>query len=411
MKSVAILGYGTIGSGVYEVIEKNSKFILDTYNEFVNISNVLVRDLSKYENHKNYSIFTDNFSDIINSDCDIVIEVMGGINPAFEYVEKSIMARKHVVTANKDLIAEKGEYLHELAKQHQVTLNYEASVGGGIPILKTLNESLVAHKVKRITGILNGTTNFILSQMHNDGLEYKDALGNAQDLGFAESDPSSDVLGFDSARKLSILTKLSLNKALNVKDIIIDGITNIDAKDIDTAKQLGYKIKLISMCITYENCIHAFVKPAYVEANSMLGHIDNEYNAISLDIEDVGNMTFSGKGAGKEPTAGAIFGDIIDIIINDKKHKENKLETDFSICHYSQGPNDWLVRMYSLNDALNLDNIFKHFNQVNVEIKDFSDPHDLAFSVKGISESNLFEILNKLKNLNTISVSKYFMML
>ena len=191
----------------------------------------------KYKTNKNFGYFTDNFDEILSSDCDIVIEVMGGINPAFEYLEKSIKARKHVITANKDLIAEKGEYLHELAKKHQVTLNYEASVGGGIPILKTLKESLLAHNVNSITGILNGTTNFILSQMHNEGLTYDVALKQAKDLGFTEAGPSVDVLGFDATRKLSILAKLSFNKALNVKDIIIDGITNIDAKDITTAKK------------------------------------------------------------------------------------------------------------------------------------------------------------------------------
>ncbi len=411
MKNIAILGHGTVGSGTYDLIKKNAKLVLDRYDELMDVSNVLVRDLEKYNKHKDFSLFTDNFKDIIDSPCDIVIETMGGINPAFEYLEKAIKKRKHVITANKDLIAAHGEYLEDLAKKHNVTFNYEASVGGCIPILKTLRESLTLHDIHTITGILNGTTNYILSKMYDEGLEYSDALKSAQELGFAEANPDADVLGFDAARKLSILSRLSFNKSFLVKDIIVDGITNIDSKDISTAKQLGYKIKLISQCIQYDNCLHGFVKPAYVDANSPLGQIDNEYNTVSLDITNVGNMIFSGKGAGKEPTAGAIFGDILDILTNTKKHKENTLDKDFRICHYAQGQNNWLVRMYSLNGTINLDKIFKYFNQVNVEIKDFSDPKDLAFVVKGITESNLFEVLNKLKVSNSISVSKYFMIL
>ena len=410
MTSVALLGYGTVGSGVFDLIEKNSKHTLQTYDEFINISHVLVRNIRKHQNNKHFKLFTDSFDDIIRSNCDIVIEVMGGIQPAYDYIKAALMNRKHVITANKDLIAEHGEELLLLANKYHVTLNYEASVGGSIPVLRTIKESLAAHPVNSITGILNGTTNYILSKMYNENLSYEVALKDAQDAGFAEADPSSDVLGFDAARKLSILTNLAMNKVIKVKDILIDGITNLDEKDMTTAKKLGYKIKLIGKSINYAHCLHAFVKPVYVGSNSMLGLIDNEYNTVQVDLESIGQMSFSGKGAGKHPTASAIYGDILDVLLNEKKIVKPNLNHP-KICHYAQGKHEWLVRLYSLNQPINLEKILKFFVDGNMEIKDFENPNDLAFTIKGISETTLFETIQKLQELNIISVSKYFMIL
>jgi len=410
MVSVAILGYGTVGSGVLEVIDKNSKNTLQSFDEFINVNHILVRNIRKHQSNAHFKLFTDNFEDVISSDCDIVIEVMGGIHPAYEYVKASLMKRKHVITANKDLIAEHGDELIGLANKYHVTLNYEASVGGSIPVLRTIKESLSTHPVNSITGILNGTTNYILSKMYNENMSYDDALKDAQASGFAESDPSSDVLGFDAARKLSILANLSMNKVLRVKDILIDGITNLDEKDMMTAKNLGYKIKLVGQAINYDHCLHAFVKPVYVKSNSMFGLIDNEYNTVKIDLDQIGEMHFSGKGAGKQPTASAIYGDIMDILLNDKKVIHNKLQHK-KICHYAQGKLEWLVRLYSLNQPINLEKVLKFFNDGTIEIKDFENPNDLAFTIKGISESNLFEIIQKLQSLNIISVSKYFMIM
>lgn len=409
MKTVAILGHGTVGSGVYEMIGLNNKHLLKSYEEYLDIKHVLVRDESKY-NHLPGDILTTDYQDIIESDCDIVIETIGGIHPAYEYIEAAIKKRKHIITANKDLMAEHGEALLKLANQYHVVLNYEASVGGSIPVLRTIKESLSTHKLLNLTGILNGTTNYILSKMYNENIGYDVALRAAQDAGFAEADPSSDVLGFDAARKLSLLTQLSTGKVLKVKDILMEGITGLDAKDIQTAKDLGYKIKLISQITRYDHCLHAFVKPAYVKADSMLGLIDNEYNSVSMDLEHVGTMTFSGKGAGKLPTASAIYGDIIDILLNDKKPVKKPLE-QAKICHFAQGKHNWLVRLYSLNQPIDLEKAFKFLNKGTIEIKDFSDPRDLAFSIEDVSETDLFNMITKLKNLNVISVSKYFMIL
>lgn len=409
MKSVAILGHGTVGSGVYDIIEQNNKYMLKNYDEFINISHVLVNNPDKHKDVK-ASLLTTDFNDILYSDCDIVIEAIGGIHPAYDYIKAALEQRKHVITANKDLIAEHGPELLKVAHTYNVVLNYEAAVGGGIPVIKTIKESLSAHRLNSITGILNGTTNYILSKMHEESISYDEALKAAQEAGFAELDPSSDVLGFDAARKLAILTQLSTGKLLKVKDVLIEGITNLDDKDIATAKNLGYKIKLISMLIRYDHCLHAFVKPAYVKANSQLGLINNEYNTVVMDLGDIGKMTFSGKGAGKYPTGSAIYGDILDILLNEKRQSK-KLLQQTKICHYAQGFNNWLVRLYSLNQPIEIEKVFKFFNQGNVQIEDFTDPHDLAFTIKGMSESNLIDSINKLQNLNVISVSKYFMIL
>lgn len=308
------------------------------------------------------------------------------------------------------MIAEHGKELLALANKYHVTLNYEASVGGGIPVLKTIKESLAAHPVEKITGILNGTTNYILSKMYNENWSYENALKDAQEVGFAEADPSSDVLGFDAARKLCILTSLAMNKSIRVKDILMDGITNLDEKDMITAKKLGYKIKLIGQSIAYEHCVHAFVKPVYVQSQSMLGLIDNEYNTIQIDLSAIGQMSFSGKGAGKLPTASAIYGDILDILLNEKKQIQPIIQAT-RICHYAQGKHQWLVRLYSLNQPINLEKVLKFFLDGQIEIKDFENPNDLAFTIKGISETTLFETIQKLQELNIISVSKYFMIL
>lgn len=408
MKSIAILGHGTVGSGIFELIQNTHKSILQQHNELLNVEHVLVRDIDKYAGHNSYEVFTTNFDIIKESDCEIVIETIGGINPAYEYVKTCIEKRKHVITANKDLIAEHGIELLALANKYEVSLNYEASVGGGIPILRTIKESLSNHKVKGITGILNGTTNFILSKMYDENLDYQEALKIAQEIGFAEADPSSDVLGFDAARKLSILTRLSMGKNLRVKDVMIEGITSLDAKDIITAKELGYKIKLVAKVIQYDSSIHAFVKPVYVNSNSNLGLINNEYNSIILNMGPFGDMVFSGKGAGKDPTASALFGDLMDILINDKKYQNQDL-LPANMTYTLKGEQEWLVRLYSLNHKINLEKIFKFFNHANVEIRNFKDPHDLAFTIKGISESDLLSVLRKLIDLNIISVSKQFM--
>lgn len=410
MKSIAILGHGTVGSGIYELIENNNKNMIQKYEDFISVDHVLVKHLNKYESHKNYRIFTTDFDLIKNSDCEIVIETMGGIHPAYEYIKASLMKRKHVITANKDLIAEYGIELLELAKQYEVSLSFEASVGGGIPILRTINESLCNHKVNSITGILNGTTNYILSKMYDENLSYQEALKLAQEAGFAEADPSSDVLGFDAARKLAILAQLSMNKNLRVKDIMIEGITSLDAKDIATAKQLGYKIKLIAYAKQYPNDLHAFVKPVYIQSDSMLGLVNNEYNSIIMDMDNFGNMVFTGKGAGKSPTASAIYGDIMDILLNDKMPLNHQLSQPH-LSYTLKGENDWLIRLYSLNQEINLEKIFKFFNHANVEIKDFNNPQDLAFTIKGVSESDLITVLRKLTDLNIISVSKHFLIM
>ena len=221
---IGILGYGTVGSGLVDIIDNNKN------KRNIKIASILVRDKSKYEGMKHYDKLTTDVEEVFNKDLDVIVEVMGGINPSLEYIKRALNNKINVVTANKDLLAEYGDELAKIANKNNVNIKFEASVGGGIPILKPLIESLEGNCIDRIYAILNGTTNFILSKMYNENLSYDMALKQAQNLGFAEANPASDVLGYDSARKLSILSTLAYDNKVYWKDLYLEGITDIDKK-------------------------------------------------------------------------------------------------------------------------------------------------------------------------------------
>lgn len=305
---IGILGYGTVGSGLVELIENNK----DKRN--IEISNILVRNKEKYEGKKYYDKITTNIDDIFDSNINILVELMGGINPSYEYIKRALNNKINVVTANKDLIAEHGDELIKIAKENKVSIKYEASVGGGIPVLKPIIESLEGNKIDSVKAILNGTTNFILSKMYDDGLSYTDALKQAQELGFAEANPESDVMGYDAARKLSILSTLAYKNRVYWKDLYLEGITNIDEKDISYAKKLNCKIKLIGRSDYKAGKICGFVRPVLVDNDSILSKINNEFNAVIVNGDSVGEVSFVGKGAGKLATGSAVYSDIIDIV-------------------------------------------------------------------------------------------------
>ncbi|MGL5692949.1 MAG: homoserine dehydrogenase [Peptostreptococcaceae bacterium] len=307
---IGILGYGTVGSGLIDVIDNNKE------KRKIEIECILVRDKSKYNGVKYYDKLTSNIEDIFNKDLDAIVEVMGGLNPSLEYIKRALNNKINVVTANKDLLAECGDELAKLAKENGVSIKFEASVGGGIPVLKPLIESLEGNAINRIYAILNGTTNFILSKMYNENLSYEVALKQAQDLGFAEANPDSDVLGYDAARKLSILSTLAYDNRVYWKDLYLEGITDIDEKDIEYAKKLNCKIKLVGQSKYENNIVTGFVRPVLVGYNSILANIENEFNAVVLNGDSVGEVSFVGKGAGKLATGSAVYGDVVDILDN-----------------------------------------------------------------------------------------------
>ena len=236
---IGILGYGTVASGLIDIIDNNKD------KRDISIEGILVRDVKKHEHRKHADVLTDNIEDIFKKDVDVIVELLGGLHPSYEYLKRAIENKINVVTANKDMLAEFGGELVSLAKENGVCIKFEASVGGGIPVLKPLIESLEGNEIDSISAILNGTTNFILSKMYDENLSYDEALKQAQDLGFAEANPEADVMGYDAGRKLSILSTLSFNKRIYWKDFYLEGINKIEPKDIEYAKQLGCKIKLV----------------------------------------------------------------------------------------------------------------------------------------------------------------------
>lgn len=304
---IAILGYGTVGKGLIEMIEGNKE------KRNIEIKGILVRDKNKYKSSKYANIITEDIEDIFKNDIDILVELMGGLHPSYEYIKRALENKINVVTANKDMLAEYGYKLVKIAKENELSLKFEASVGGGIPVLKPLTESLEGNDIESMYAILNGTTNFILSKMYNEGLSYEEVLKEAQELGFAEANPEADVEGYDAARKLSILSTLAYHRRVYWKDFYLEGISKIDMKDMDYAKKLGCKIKLVGQSRKNKENVSGFVRPVLVDNDSLLSKIDNEYNIVVFNGDSVGEVSFVGKGAGKEPTGSAVYADLIDI--------------------------------------------------------------------------------------------------
>ena len=326
---IAILGYGTVGKGLVEMIEGNKE------KRNIEITNILVRNKDKYKSSRYSDKITENKEDVFNTDIDILVELMGGLHPSYEYIKRALENKINVVTANKDMLAEYGDKLVKISKDNKVSLRFEASVGGGIPVLKPLTESLEGNDIESVYAILNGTTNFILSKMYDEGLPYEEVLKEAQDLGFAEANPEADVEGYDAARKLSILSTLAYHRRVYWKDFYLEGISNIDMKDIDYAKKMGCKIKLVGQSRKNDKTVSGFVRPVLVDNNSLLSKIDNEYNIVVLNGNSVGELSFVGKGAGKEPTGSAVYSDLIDIldkrISNIDSFMKDKIEVEKTI--------------------------------------------------------------------------------
>ncbi len=324
MVKIGLLGCGTVGSGVVELLDKEA-----SHKNGLSIEKILVRNVNKHSARPYGYKLTDRFEDILKSDIDIVVEVMGGIDPAYFYVKQSLLKGRHVVTANKDLIAKYGNELQKIAHQNKVRLLFEASVGGGIPLIKPLSESLVANNIYEIRGIVNGTTNFILSGMANSGITYEAALKEAQECGYAEANPEADVTGFDAARKLAILSSIAFHGNVNYEDIHTEGINNISADDITLAKYLGYCIKLLALSRRGDDGIMAMVAPVLLKNSDPLASVSDVYNAIIVKGDAMGDVLFFGQGAGKLPTASAVVGDIFEIVRNSiMNKKENQYDLE-----------------------------------------------------------------------------------
>ncbi|AZV55713.1 homoserine dehydrogenase [Clostridium sp. AWRP] len=399
MANIAMLGYGVVGSGVAELISRNRYKFKDELDEELVISKILVRNVDKHLNNKNRGLLTENIEDIFNEKVDIIVEAMGGLNPSYEYIKRALNMKKHVVTANKDLMAERGYELLQLAKKNGVTIHFEASVGGGIPILKSMNECLVGNEIKSIRSILNGTTNFILSKMSHNGMSYEEALKLAQELGFAEANPESDVKGYDAARKLSILSTIAYNRRVEWKDINIEGITQIDSDDFRYAKMKKCSIKLLGISKISEDDIYAAVMPVMVKQDSMLGKIENEYNAILVEGDAVGDVMFSGKGAGMFPTASAVFSDIADIVEN-KREKTITFSSEKASINKSWNlKSKWLLRIKTKNRVEIIESISSSFKSCYILSNSVSgNKEEVVAFVNADNEDLIDDYIKKVKS-------------
>ena len=411
--NLGILGMGTVASGLINIIEFNNSKVSNNINCELIVSKVLVNSLNKNRNvNLSHDVYTIDVNKVINDkDAEIIVELIGGINPAYEYIKAALNNKKHVVTANKALIATHGEELESLAAKNGVMLMYEASVGGGIPILNTMRDNLSANEFESVYGIINGTTNYILTQMTENGLEYDQAVKEAQKLGFAEADPSSDVDGDDAAYKLSILSTLAFGQRINVKDIPKQGITKISKDDISYAKELGFNIKLLASVIKNNDEIELSVHPTFIPENHQLSTVKNEFNAVFLKGNAVGEVMLYGKGAGSLPTGSAVLGDIMHIIKNkDIKLEVNDKTNEKKYIIANKAFKQYYIRMEVIDKPGVLGSIASIFGKNNVSLasvvqkqKNGSGTAPLIFITHETERKNIDSALDEIKGLKFVT--------
>ncbi len=403
---IAVMGYGTVGSGVVEVIEQHSEVIAKrTGGEPLEVAHIL--DLHDFPGDPHEALFTKDFNDILNDpEVKIVAETMGGVNPAFDFTSKLLKAGKAVVTSNKELVAQKGLELLEAADEGNTNYLFEASVGGGIPIIRPMAQCLAANNIEGVAGILNGTTNFILTKMIEEDMSFEDALKLAQDNGYAEKDPTADIEGFDACRKVCILASLAFGKHVYPNQVATEGISNITLEDVSYISSANGVIKLLGQ-IKYinEDEIAAFVSPAVVYNGSQLASVRDVFNAILVRGDAVGDVCFYGRGAGKLPTASAVVADMVDCA----KHVDRKKifgwgagEEDYVVDYKSAIKMPFYVRAkMSESDALGI------FHNVKFLSRKGQPSDEVAFITDEMTENELNEKLADSKVLNTIKVTNY----
>ena len=311
----AILGAGTVGTGVYKLCqEMKSEFVQKTGADLV-VKKVLVRNASKKREGIEDAVLTDNWKEIIEDpEIDIVIEVMGGIEPAKTYIIEALEAGKQIVTANKDLLAEHGQEVMAAAEKAGADLEFEAAVAGAIPIIRPLKQSMAGNRISEVMGIVNGTTNYILTKMSEKGMDYAEALAQATELGYAEADPTADVEGYDAGRKMAIMASIAFNSRVTFPQVYTEGITKISADDIRYAKEFGYVIKLLGLARNTPEGIEVKVHPMLINENHPLAGVKDAFNAVFVHADAMDDAMFMGRGAGQMPTASAVMGDVVDVM-------------------------------------------------------------------------------------------------
>ena len=384
MIKIAVLGYGTVGSGVVEVIQTNGDAINKRIGDVLEIKYVL--DLREFPGTPVENLITHNFDDIVNDEeVKIVVEVMGGIEPAYTFVKKSLLAGKSVATSNKALVAKHGAELLAIAKEKNINFLFEASVGGGIPIIRPLTSSLTGDEIEEITGILNGTTNYMMSKMYNENADYDAVLKEAQAMGYAERDPSADVEGHDACRKIAILSSIISGKLVDFEDIYTEGITEVTLEDIQYAKAMDMKIKLLASCKRSGDKLCAIVAPHLVPKSHPLYNIEDVFNAIFVKGNMLGDAMFYGSGAGKLPTASAVVGDIVEAAKNPNRSMMSVWDAEkLELEEKAETTKKFFVRIKGTEDALKAQ-LENEFGKIQIiKLADVSD--EFGFITEVMSE-------------------------
>lgn len=370
MAKVCIIGFGCIGSGTYEILKQNRCIISERAGEEIEVKYIV--DIRDFSQHEVAPLVTTDFTKVLSdSEVNVVVECMGGTTVAYDYTKAALEAGKSVVSSNKELVAAKGDELSLIAREKGVKYLYEASVGGGIPIIRPINTSLCANNITEITGILNGTTNYILTKMLSEGAKFETALSDAQKLGYAERDPSADVEGFDTGKKISILSSMALGKKVNFEDVNTEGITKVTLEDIEYAEAIDSTIKLFGKFKRCEDGNEAYVAPMIVGRKSPLYGVDDVFNAILVKSDMLGDSLYYGRGAGKLATASAVVSDVMDAVLNaDSLYTPAWEPADSRIIKsYDDVRNSFMVRIRSTEGAFEL--ALERFDNVKtLEIKD-----------------------------------------
>lgn len=399
MAEIAVLGHGVVGSGVLEVLLSHGESIASRAKEEIHVKRIL--DLREFPELPYHHLFTKDFQDILNDpEIKIVVEVMGGLEPAFTFVKSCLENGKSVVTSNKELVAAKGAELLALAQKNNLNFLFEASVGGGIPIIRPISQCLAANEVSEIAGILNGTTNFILTKMIREKMEFQTALELAQKLGYAERNPAADVEGADACRKICILASLSYGTHVYPENVHTEGITNITLADVGYAEAWGGVIKLIGEVKMLESGkIHIEVCPMFISRESQLATVDDVFNGIMVRGDATGDVVFYGKGAGKLPTASAVVADVIDCVKHFKARKYlfwEDAKPDY-VEPYEESVQDVFIRGKAADSDAAFEAALQVFGTAERVIRKEETPGEVGFTVKQIPVKVLAEKLPQLE--------------
>ena len=410
---VALLGLGTIGSGVYKLIKRQQEEMSSKAGASIEIAAILVHNLGKEREGVDRTLLTDRWEDIINNEeIQIVIELMGGIEPARTMILEALKAGKNVVTANKDLVAEYGGELLDTAAEKGVDFLFEAAVGGGIPIIRPMKQCLAVNEIDEVMGIVNGTTNYILTKMFEEGMDFDEALAQATELGYAEADPTADVEGLDAGRKIAILASIAFHSRIGFSDVYTEGITRITARDIAYARELGCVIKLLGIARNTPEGIETAVYPMLLPQHHPLASVRDSFNAIFVHGDAVDDAMFYGRGAGQLPTASAVMGDVIDVVRNLGYHCTGRINCtcyrDTPVKPFEQMKNLFFVRMQVENKPGVLAGIASIFGSHKVSISQVvqkivaKGSAELVIVTEAVKEFHMQDALRHLEELETV---------